>query len=110
VRRERGAGFGRLRMDGAVAERGRHQRDRADDASIVEAAFRERMRALEPETFPTTPASSDALVAIAETAVQLEEKGSTNQLKSTAARLSVQATAVKLHRMRDRDHRRFICR
>ena len=31
----------------------------AEDASIVEAAFRDRMRVLEPEAYPPTPAPSE---------------------------------------------------
>jgi hypothetical protein len=82
----------------------------ADDASIVETAFRERMRALEPETFPPAPMPSDALVTSATTATQLGEEISTNPSELTDERPLLHATSVKPHRIRDRDHRRFISR
>jgi hypothetical protein len=82
----------------------------ADDASIVEVAFRERMRALEPETFPPTAMPSDALVPSPTTATQLAEDGSTNPSGQADERPLLHATSVKPHRIRDRDHRRFISR
>jgi hypothetical protein len=82
----------------------------AEDASVVEAAFRERMRALEPETLPPTPKPSDALVTIAKTAPQLEEKSWTNPREPADERPFVHVTSVRPHRIRDKDHRRFISR
>ena len=40
----------------------------AEDASIVEAAFRDRMRALESETYPPNPEASELPTPPAETA------------------------------------------
>jgi ERF superfamily len=82
----------------------------AKDASIVEAAFRERMRALEPEAFPPTPPPSDALDTTAETAPQLEEDGSTNPPEPADERPFMHVPPVKSQRVRDRDHCRFISR
>jgi hypothetical protein len=82
----------------------------ADDASIVETSFRERMRALEPETFAPTPMPSDALVTSATTATQLGEDGSTNSSEQADERPLRHPAPVKPHRIRDRDHRRFISR
>lgn len=82
----------------------------AEDASIVEVAFRERMRALEPESFPPTPTPPDPLGAIAETASQLEEESSTKLPERADERPFAHAISVKIHRIRDRDHRRFISR
>jgi hypothetical protein len=80
----------------------------AEDASIVEAAFRERVRALETEPFAPTPTPSDALGIIAETAQRLEEDVSTNPPEPADERPFVHLTSVKPHRIRDRDHRRFV--
>jgi ERF superfamily len=82
----------------------------AEDASIVEAAFRERMRALEPETLPPTSPPSDARDTIAETAPQLEEDGSTNPTEPADERPFMHVPSLKSHRIRDRDHCRFISR
>jgi hypothetical protein len=82
----------------------------ADDASIVETAFRERMRSLEHEIFPSTPMPSDALDTSATTPTQLGADGSTNPSQLADERPLVHAMSVKPHRIRDRDHRRFISR
>jgi ERF superfamily len=82
----------------------------AEDASIVELAFRERTRALEPEPVSQSPTPTDALGTTAETVRQLEENGSTNHPEPADEPPLVYVTSVKPHRIRDRDHRRFICR
>ena len=43
----------------------------AEDASIVEAAFRDRMRILEPEAYPPTPAPPEPAITAEETEAQL---------------------------------------
>ena len=48
----------------------------AEDASIVEEAFRDRMRVLEPEAYPLSQTSSDLQTPPAETAPQPGSTGS----------------------------------
>ena len=50
----------------------------AEDASIVEAAFRDRMQVLEPEAYPPNPASLELSTPAAETAPQPESTSSAN--------------------------------
>ena len=102
----------------------------AEDASMVEAAFRDRMRVLEPDAYPPSPASSDLPTPPAETAPQAESTGSANPAASADARALVRKlptirkvpgsririaradnlTSVKLRRSRDKDHLGFIAR
>jgi hypothetical protein len=102
----------------------------AEDASIVEAAFRDRMRILEPEAYPPTPAPPEPPNDPAETAPQAGSTGSAKpsqpadahvlvrdaqkQRKRQASRIRTERAdnlaSVKLRRSRDKDHLRFITR
>ena len=102
----------------------------AEDASIVEAAFRDRMRILEPEAYPPTPAPSEPPNDPAETAPQAGSTGSAKPSQAADAHVLVRDTqkqrkrqasrirteradnlaSVKLRRSRDKDHLRFITR
>ena len=101
----------------------------AEDASIVEAAFRGRMRVLEPEVYspsePVDPPTGPAGIAL-----QPGSAGSAGATAATEARVfpnmpprprKIQSskigleggdnlTSVKLRRSRDKDHLRFIAR
>ena len=57
----------------------------AEDASTVEAAFRDRMRLLEPDVYPPNPASSVALPV--EAAPEAEPAGSANPSAASCAPL-----------------------
>jgi ERF superfamily len=98
----------------------------AEDASTVEAAFRDRMRLLEPDVYRPNPAPSVALPV--EAAPEAEPAGSANPsaascaplllayppklTKAQGSRVPVEGansvTAAKLRRCRDKDHLRFI--
>jgi hypothetical protein len=100
----------------------------AEDASIVEAAFQDRMRILEPEAYPPTPAPSEPAITAEETEAQLVLRNATNpsapapacapvpwkKSKRQGSRISIEGadnlTSVKLRRSRDKDHLRFITR
>jgi hypothetical protein len=96
----------------------------AEDASIVEAAFRDRMQVLHPEVYPPNPAQSEPPNDPAETA---PPPGSTNSRNSSpaadalvlarephASRIRVDGAdnlaSMKPRRSRDKDHLRFIAR
>jgi hypothetical protein len=97
----------------------------AEDASTVEAVFRDRMRLLEPDVFPPKPVPSVAPPAGA--APEGTPAGSANRSaasgvrllavnplklrKGQSSRIPVEANSVttaKLRRSRDKDHLRFI--
>ena len=94
----------------------------AEDASTVEAAFRDRMRVLEPEAYPPNPAPSEQPNDPAETAPPLDRQvlrihqQQLTLLCSRAtprrSRIRIEGadnlTSVKLRRCRDKDHLRFI--
>jgi hypothetical protein len=100
----------------------------AEDASIVEAAFRDRMRVLETETYPANPASSEAPTPPAEAAPQPGSASPANPplvadmlvlapdlsrpRKLPGSRLRAEGanilTSVKPRRARDKDHLRFL--
>jgi ERF superfamily len=102
----------------------------AEDASIVEAAFRDRMRILEPEAYRPTPAPSEPPNDRAETAPRAGSTGpakpsqpadahvlvrdAQKQRKRQASRIRTERAdnlaSVKLRRSRDKDHLRFITR
>jgi ERF superfamily len=98
----------------------------AEDASIVETAFRDRMQQLEPETYPTNPAPSDLPTPPAATA---PHPGSTNSATPAdgdmrappreparqetlhGSRIATEGACfavVKPRRCRDKYHLRFI--
>ena len=95
----------------------------AEDASIVEAAFRDRMRVLQPEAYPN-PASSELRGSLVETAPQLRSTNSAHPsvaneprsphepTKPQASRIRAERAdnlaSVKPRRCRDKDHLRFI--
>jgi hypothetical protein len=101
-----------------------------EDASIVEAAFRDRMRILEPQVYPPTPGPSEPPNDRAETAPQAGSTGSAKppqpadahvlvrdaqkQRKRQASRIRTERAdnlaSVKLRRSRDKVHLRFITR
>ena len=100
----------------------------AEDASIVEAAFRDRMQVLEPEVYSPSQAPSDLPTPPAETAPQPGSTGSAipaaaadaralarkppRPRKIQGSRIRIEGadnlTSVKLRRSRDKDHLRFI--
>jgi hypothetical protein len=102
----------------------------AEDASTVEAAFRDRMQVLQPEAYPPKPASAEPLNDPEDTAPQPGSTGSANlspaadarvlvadpqkQSKRQALRMRIERpdnlTSMKPRRSRDRDHLRFISR
>ena len=100
----------------------------AEDASIVEAAFRDRMRILEPEAYPPTPAPPEPAITAEETEAQLGLGNATNpsapapacapvpwkKRKRQGSRISIEGadnlTSVKPRRCRDKEHLRFIAR
>ena len=100
----------------------------AEDASIVEAAFRDRMQVLEPDAYLPKPPASELPTAAAETAPQLGSTSSANPSTAADARVLVREpqkqrkrpgsririvgadnlASVKPRRSRDKDHLRFI--
>ena len=100
----------------------------AEDASIVEAAFRGRMQVLQPEAYPAKPASLEMSIPAAETAPQPGSTSSATpsaaadapvlvrepqkQMKTQGSRIRVEGadnlTLMKRRRSRDKDHLRFI--
>jgi hypothetical protein len=102
----------------------------AEDASAIEAAFRDRMQVLQPEIYSPSAAPVDPLTRSAETALQPRSAGSTGDTAASEARplqnktprpRKIQSStirsegadnliSVKLRRSRDKDHLRFIAR
>jgi hypothetical protein len=102
----------------------------AEDASIVEAAFRNRMQVLQPEVYPPAEASVDPPTRPGETTLQPGSAGpaggaavgearafpskppSLRKIQSSITGLEGgdNLTSVKLRRSRDKDHLRFIAR
>jgi ERF superfamily len=100
----------------------------AEDASIVEAAFLDRMRVLEPEAYPPNLASPEMSIPPAETTRHPGSTGSANPSAAAAAPVLVRApqkqmkiqgsrmriegsdnlTLMKRRRFRDKEHLRFI--
>jgi ERF superfamily len=95
----------------------------AEDASIVEAAFRDRMQVLQPEAFlnpmppelPTSPAEAAPQLRSANSArpsTADEPRSPQEPTKPPASRIRVERAddlaSVKLRRSRDKDHLGFI--
>jgi ERF superfamily len=96
----------------------------AEDASLVETAFLDRMRVLEPEAYPPDPMASELPTPPSETAPQPGSTAPENPsvaedarepqkpMKLRVARMRVERsnnlTSVKPRRFRDKDHLRFI--
>jgi hypothetical protein len=95
-----------------------------EDASLVETAFRNRMRVLELEAYPPDPMASELPTPPSEIAPQPESTAPENPsvaedarepqkpMKLRVARMRVERssnlTSVKPRRFRDKDHLRFI--
>jgi ERF superfamily len=99
-----------------------------EDASLVETAFRDRMRALEPEAYQPNPAASELPTPSAETAPQFRSTTSGDPSVADDARAIVREPqkprrlrvarirveradnlpSAKPRRCRDKDHLRFI--
>jgi hypothetical protein len=99
----------------------------AEDASLVEAAFRDRMRVLEPEANPRSPAPSEAPTSLGEVAPQTGlagpakppitaetlalERNPLRPRKLQGSRVRIEGPnnpTLKPRRCRDKDHLRFI--
>jgi hypothetical protein len=93
-----------------------------EDASVVEAAFRERMQVLEPQTDPPNQVPSHLLAPLADTAPETELASLANSSSSEDAnKAKVQSqiaesrfdgvdnlSSIRPRRCRDKDHLRFI--
>jgi hypothetical protein len=97
----------------------------AEDASIVEAAFRERMQVLEPEVYSPGQAPADLPTPPAETTIDsaIPAKAADERARAPkplaarkiqSSRIRIEGadnlTSVKLRRSRDKDHLGFIAR
>ena len=89
----------------------------AEDAAIVEAAFRERMQVLQPEVYSLTSAASEAQSSPLTSQPELASSSnlsaparSPRARKASGSRIRMEGsvTSVKPRRCRDKDHLRFI--